>query len=109
MCQKFFPRQGARGSREGEKTHSHVEVRSGREKHHQSEEDTENKQLHGDKAIALRGPKSRLACFWRTLPHGRLSNRWNLAPSPLEVSSVLDGDRSEEHTSELQSPCNLVC
>src|SRR5688500_20006973 len=24
-------------------------------------------------------------------------------------SSVLPGGRSEEHTSELQSPCNLVC
>src|SRR5256885_11690218 len=23
--------------------------------------------------------------------------------------AVQDGDRSEEHTSELQSPCNLVC
>src|SRR5256885_16122465 len=26
----------------------------------------------------------------------------------LELSGVVD-DRSEEHTSELQSPCNLVC
>src|SRR2546426_8660118 len=32
--------------------------------------------------------------------------------SPLGHSSELDdtlGERSEEHTSELQSPCNLVC
>src|SRR2546426_6234888 len=31
-------------------------------------------------------------------------------PSP-DTSRVIDGfsDRSEEHTSELQSPCNLVC
>src|SRR5688500_19805531 len=26
-----------------------------------------------------------------------------------EVSRILSGLRSEEHTSELQSPCNLVC
>src|SRR5256885_9807390 len=26
-----------------------------------------------------------------------------------QVDAVLDADRSEEHTSELQSPCNLVC
>src|SRR2546426_3435178 len=26
-----------------------------------------------------------------------------------EQSDSLDGRRSEEHTSELQSPCNLVC
>src|SRR5256885_8393418 len=32
---------------------------------------------------------------WRFLCRGR--NRWRTAP------------RSEEHTSELQSPCNLVC
>src|SRR5256885_13206529 len=25
------------------------------------------------------------------------------------VIAVIAGDRSEEHTSELQSPCNLVC
>src|SRR5256885_9244172 len=25
------------------------------------------------------------------------------------VAGVPDGERSEEHTSELQSPCNLVC
>src|SRR2546426_1808352 len=27
----------------------------------------------------------------------------------LEVNSCLGAERSEEHTSELQSPCNLVC
>src|SRR2546426_2996119 len=26
-----------------------------------------------------------------------------------EALAILTGDRSEEHTSELQSPCNLVC
>src|SRR2546426_6016759 len=29
---------------------------------------------------------------------------WGSGPHPVE-----GGDRSEEHTSELQSPCNLVC
>src|SRR5256885_11432128 len=37
-----------------------------------------------------------------------------LAPLPRsswkdEIRTVLDTVRSEEHTSELQSPCNLVC
>src|SRR2546426_8632927 len=43
---------------------------------------------------------------------------WGIGPSTMERSRGLDGaavvvmgweDRSEEHTSELQSPCNLVC
>src|SRR3989454_5068057 len=29
--------------------------------------------------------------------------------STCEVGSIADVSRSEEHTSELQSPCNLVC
>src|SRR5256885_7736660 len=36
----------------------------------------------------------------------------DLAPSPLtleEAGLVARSQRSEEHTSELQSPCNLVC
>src|SRR2546426_5076851 len=32
-----------------------------------------------------------------------------LAPVSLAKRPHLYGDRSEEHTSELQSPCNLVC
>src|SRR5256885_5606585 len=31
------------------------------------------------------------------------------AVAQCEVHSVIIGRRSEEHTSELQSPCNLVC
>src|SRR2546426_7516539 len=31
-----------------------------------------------------------------------------MAPRPMLLVSA-SGDRSEEHTSELQSPCNLVC
>src|SRR5256885_13083796 len=30
-------------------------------------------------------------------------------PYHTTVTLKFDGDRSEEHTSELQSPCNLVC
>src|SRR5256885_6981891 len=32
-----------------------------------------------------------------------------LMPPAQRGSSTATGDRSEEHTSELQSPCNLVC
>src|SRR5205807_8482278 len=38
-------------------------------------------------------PSGRASCSWRTRPAGAGDGR----------------DRSEEHTSELQSPCNLVC
>src|SRR5256885_12778364 len=33
---------------------------------------------------------------------------WSVRETHLDLN-VLDGVRSEEHTSELQSPCNLVC
>src|SRR5688500_19920774 len=39
--------------------------------------------------------------------HDRFRHR-HLANQPLERDEILAG-RSEEHTSELQSPCNLVC
>src|SRR5256885_11476534 len=40
---------------------------------------------------------------------GRVSaGRWTFRTNP-SPSSVADFARSEEHTSELQSPCNLVC
>src|SRR2546426_3142560 len=42
-----------------------------------------------------------------------MEDRWAQLPdcqsTPLEVSLALLESRSEEHTSELQSPCNLVC
>src|SRR5256885_13072562 len=38
-------------------------------------------------------------------PRGRCSRRRGLRCSPWAATS----GRSEEHTSELQSPCNLVC
>src|SRR2546426_9116578 len=34
---------------------------------------------------------------------------WAGAGLPSEARSAKEGGRSEEHTSELQSPCNLVC
>src|SRR5256885_15855825 len=48
---------------------------------------------------------------------GRLASKWNLAIESEELWSRLSRNpptrrealRSEEHTSELQSPCNLVC
>src|SRR5256885_12475824 len=35
--------------------------------------------------------------------------RWISRELPLRVKAAFHGQRSEEHTSELQSPCNLVC
>src|SRR5256885_10579113 len=37
---------------------------------------------------------------------------WDIAEEALRIGAggyVVKSDRSEEHTSELQSPCNLVC
>src|SRR5256885_3659112 len=33
----------------------------------------------------------------------------NFFPSPGTITRLAEPSRSEEHTSELQSPCNLVC
>src|SRR5256885_6577610 len=45
-----------------------------------------------------------------TLPAPRSTSTWGpverRAPGP---AGLTPGSRSEEHTSELQSPCNLVC
>src|SRR5256885_12236854 len=38
-----------------------------------------------------------------------LDPRGRCKDAKLDLLSVGDGPRSEEHTSELQSPCNLVC
>src|SRR2546426_3207546 len=46
----------------------------------------------------------RTACDWSTIPAG--SGRANCAPACAAPGNT---SRSEEHTSELQSPCNLVC
>src|SRR2546426_4056228 len=52
--------------------------------------------------------------FWSTQDHGAvtvLSNRGHLTIEAFHTSMRVRADegRSEEHTSELQSPCNLVC
>src|SRR2546426_5161641 len=60
-----------------------------------------------------------IQCYRRSLktPRHRSSRQW-LYHRPLRSrcrrwsrisSTVCTGTRSEEHTSELQSPCNLVC
>src|SRR5256885_9322227 len=41
----------------------------------------------------------------RQIPHGFHP----VGPNPLITSKLVLHHRSEEHTSELQSPCNLVC
>src|SRR5256885_11569129 len=43
---------------------------------------------------------------------GQIERRHHLAVLVRDAQDLLNGhgvDRSEEHTSELQSPCNLVC
>src|SRR5688500_19935466 len=42
---------------------------------------------------------------------GECSKKWSRAASLLSAVAMMmpPGRRSEEHTSELQSPCNLVC
>src|SRR5205807_4657876 len=43
-------------------------------------------------------------------PHGHVEPRRQLGEEALEhLLAAHPDDRSEEHTSELQSPCNLVC
>src|SRR5215467_10633434 len=45
----------------------------------------------------------------RLLATVRLKSRFWLAAPPTSTSAPARLRRSEEHTSELQSPCNLVC
>src|SRR2546426_8836397 len=45
----------------------------------------------------------------RGSPQGRGRPGSRRAPPPRHRPSERGGGRSEEHTSELQSPCNLVC
>src|SRR5256885_10418012 len=52
------------------------------------------------------GHRAFLACVKPIRSHARAFLLLSISPSP--VPSVLSR-RSEEHTSELQSPCNLVC
>src|SRR5256885_12865988 len=55
-----------------------------------------------------RPPRSTLfpyTTLFRSLVHAPR----DLHAAPAAAEGGLDDDRSEEHTSELQSPCNLVC
>src|SRR6266487_3563145 len=53
--------------------------------------------------------QSRLVPEWRRLLCGDADRRRNGRPGPAAFLFLLSGDRSEEHTSELQSPVHLVC
>src|SRR2546426_7730126 len=60
-----------------------------------------------------RPPRSTLFPYTTLFRSGSFSTRaLRLTTSPIAASTLVRsaiGDRSEEHTSELQSPCNLVC
>src|SRR5256885_12905932 len=43
------------------------------------------------------------------LPNAPGQSTTDFAHSPERPAAARSGERSEEHTSELQSPCNLVC
>src|SRR5256885_865689 len=73
---------------------------------------------HGHAAAGLLPDPGRTGQTVAVVPHQALS--WHLVSLPhgvptgsrrghVRLRAVLDGLRSEEHTSELQSPCNLVC
>src|SRR5256885_6200169 len=47
-----------------------------------------------------------MGVLWR-MCEALLRERWR--PQGVSFSHAPPADRSEEHTSELQSPCNLVC
>src|SRR2546426_8943648 len=54
-----------------------------------------------------------IGCFWGLKVQGVFQTAAEIASSPTRNVGEQPGDlryvRSEEHTSELQSPCNLVC
>src|SRR2546426_9364929 len=61
-----------------------------------------------------RGYRSRDCLLARGVPHGgaegaRAGDRRPDGREPLQGHGAQRTARSEEHTSELQSPCNLVC
>src|SRR3989454_4644867 len=59
--------------------------------------------------LLLERPGARAQTFVRALPQ-RLGHQEVLANRDGVLQHPMDeDDRSEEHTSELQSPCNLVC
>src|SRR2546426_9118369 len=55
----------------------------------------------------IRRQNDELRAFITVFPGGeRGSGRGSLRGIPISIKDII---RSEEHTSELQSPCNLVC
>src|SRR5256885_9201764 len=60
-----------------------------------------------------RPPRSTLfpytTLFRSARKRGALHSRTDAAPAPVLKATMAGTVRSEEHTSELQSPCNLVC
>src|SRR5205807_9146243 len=65
-----------------------------------------------DGQLIMAGHEAMLAqWFHRPLKRSdiELARRWFAEQSAVKVFPHALWDRSEEHTSELQSPCNLVC
>src|SRR5256885_11739100 len=62
--------------------------------------------LHDALPISRRSIRLSIVCSVRRAAGSRAPRRPVLPPA---CSSALRWTRSEEHTSELQSPCNLVC
>src|SRR5256885_6059259 len=61
----------------------------------------------GDGIARVHGLEKVMAGELLSFPHNVAGIAMNLEED--QVGVVLLGERSEEHTSELQSPCNLVC
>src|SRR5256885_4898538 len=63
------------------------------------------------RVVPMRGPGGLVAPAARVAapPTAQLTYRGGPLLTAVEVVTVYWGARSEEHTSELQSPCNLVC
>src|SRR5579863_10565471 len=58
--------------------------------------------------LMIRRPPRSTLFPYTTLFRSR-STTWPSAPATIPVSTRAPGSRSEEHTSELQSPVHLVC
>src|SRR5256885_3771480 len=56
-----------------------------------------------------RPPRSTLFPYTTLFRSALGGDQSNIEPLHLLVALLRQDDRSEEHTSELQSPCNLVC
>src|SRR5256885_6420774 len=66
------------------------------------------------RSLAARLPQTEVPTICLDELHANMAHRNEAAPTsvcPEDAAYVIytSGSRSEEHTSELQSPCNLVC